>query len=157
MWGLVFEKILLYTVIKFSYSSHISCLQCTLNILQSMYNAAECLYNFWTEYSGVLDYYAGTVPTATVCNRLTQKKRELFKNPTKIEEIQGKKIIDRKWTIKTCLLRDSNPNINVWKLHPVDGVLLHVCILSLPLRISKVPVPLGHPVCVHALQNATES
>ena len=26
---------------------------------------------------------------------VTQKKRELFKNPTKIEEIQEKKIIDR--------------------------------------------------------------
>ena len=123
------------------------------------------------------------------------KKRELSKNPTKIEEIQEKKIIDRNWTITTCLLRDSNPkyqclkitscrwrppprmhyftatthfksyrsfvspcvccmlcrmrqSINVWKLRPVDGVLLHVCILSLPLRISKVPVLLCHPVCV---------
>jgi len=27
--------------------------------------------------------------------RVTQKKRQLLKNPTKIEEIQGKKIIDR--------------------------------------------------------------
>ena len=79
------------------------------------------------------------------------KKRELLKNPTKIEEVQEKKFIDRNWTIKTCLLRDSNPNINVWKLRPVDGVLLHIHILSLPLRISKVPILL------HALQNATES
>ena len=38
------------------------------------------------------------------------KKRELLKNPTKIEEIQEKKFIDRNWTITTCLLRDSNPN-----------------------------------------------
>ena len=30
------------------------------------------------------------------------KKRELLKNPTKIEEIQEKKIIDRNWTITTC-------------------------------------------------------
>ena len=34
------------------------------------------------------------------------KKRELLKNPTKIEEIQEKKFIDRNWTITTCLLRD---------------------------------------------------
>ena len=38
-----------------------------------------------------------------------KKKRELSKNPTKIEEIQEKKFIDRNWTITTCLLRDSNP------------------------------------------------
>ena len=38
------------------------------------------------------------------------KKRELLKTPTKIEEIQEKKFIDRNWTITTCLLRDSNPN-----------------------------------------------
>jgi len=31
------------------------------------------------------------------------KKRELLKNPIKIEEIQEKNI-DRNWTIKTCLL-----------------------------------------------------
>ena len=36
------------------------------------------------------------------------KKRELLKNPTKIEEIQDNKFIDRNWTITTCLLRDSN-------------------------------------------------
>ena len=38
------------------------------------------------------------------------RKRELLKNPTKIEEIQEKKFIDRNWTITTCLLRHSNPN-----------------------------------------------
>jgi len=32
------------------------------------------------------------------------KKRELLKNPTKIEEIQENKFTDRNWTIKTCLL-----------------------------------------------------
>jgi len=32
------------------------------------------------------------------------KKWELLKNPTKIEEFQEKKIIDRNWTIKTRLL-----------------------------------------------------
>ena len=31
----------------------------------------------------------------TYTNSMTQKKQELLKNPTKIEEIQGKKIIDR--------------------------------------------------------------
>jgi len=35
------------------------------------------------------------------------KERELLKSPTKIEEIQEKKFIDRNWTITTCLLRDS--------------------------------------------------
>jgi hypothetical protein len=39
--------------------------------------------------------------------RVTQKKRELLKNPTKIEEIQQKHFIDRNLTITTCLLRDS--------------------------------------------------
>ena len=44
------------------------------------------------------------------------KKRELLKNPTKIEEIQEKKFIDRNWTITTCLLRDSNPNYQCLKI-----------------------------------------
>ena len=43
------------------------------------------------------------------------KKRELLKNPTKIEEIQEKKI-DRNWTITSCLLRDSNPNYQCLKI-----------------------------------------
>ena len=44
------------------------------------------------------------------------KKRELLKIPTKIEEIQEKKNIDRNWTITTCLLRDSNPNYQCLKI-----------------------------------------
>jgi len=32
------------------------------------------------------------------------KKWELLETPTKIEEIQEKKFIDRNWTITTCLL-----------------------------------------------------
>jgi len=44
------------------------------------------------------------------------KKRELLKNPIKIEEIQEKRIIDRNWTITTCLLRDSNPNYQCLKI-----------------------------------------
>ena len=44
------------------------------------------------------------------------KKRELSKNPTKIEDIQEKKIIDRNWTVTTCLLRDSNPNYQYLKI-----------------------------------------
>jgi hypothetical protein len=44
------------------------------------------------------------------------KKRELLTNPTKIEEIQKKKLIDRNWTITTCLLRDSNPNYQCLKI-----------------------------------------
>ena len=44
------------------------------------------------------------------------KKLQLFKNLTNIEEIQEKKIIDRNWTIATCLLRDSNPNYQCLKI-----------------------------------------
>ena len=44
------------------------------------------------------------------------KKWELLKNPTKVEEIQKKKIIDSNWTITTCLLRDSNPNYHCLKI-----------------------------------------
>jgi hypothetical protein len=43
-------------------------------------------------------------------------KRERLKTPTKIEEIQEKKIIDRNWTITTFLLRDSNPHYQCLKL-----------------------------------------
>jgi hypothetical protein len=39
-----------------------------------------------------------------------------LKNPTKIEEIQEKKIIDKNWTITTCLLRDSNPDYQCLKI-----------------------------------------
>ena len=44
------------------------------------------------------------------------KKRELLKNPIKIEKIQEKKFIDRNWTITTCLLRDNNPNYQCLKI-----------------------------------------
>ena len=44
------------------------------------------------------------------------QKRELLKNPTKIGEMQKKKIIDRIWTVTTCLLRDSNPNYQCLKI-----------------------------------------
>ena len=57
---------------------------------------------------------------STLCHQLLVqgdiKKRELLKTPTKIEEIQEKKIIDRNWTITTCLLRDSNPNYQYLKI-----------------------------------------
>jgi len=43
-------------------------------------------------------------------------KRELLKNPTKIEEIQQKKFIGRNWTTTTCLLRDSNPDYQCLKI-----------------------------------------
>ena len=76
------------------------------------------------------------------------KKTGNFEKPNKIWRNPRKKFIDRNWTIKTCLLRDSNPNYHCLKIHPVDGVLLHVRILSLPLRISKVPLLLCHHVCV---------
>ena len=44
------------------------------------------------------------------------KNRKRLKNPTKIEEIQEKKIIDRNWTITTCLLRYSNANYQCLKI-----------------------------------------
>ena len=47
---------------------------------------------------------------------MTQKKTGNFENPTKIEEIQEKKIIVRNWTITTCLLRDSNPYYQCLKI-----------------------------------------
>ena len=105
------------------------------------------------------------------------KKRELLKTPTKIKEIQEKKIIDRNWTITTCLLRDSNPNYQCLKItscrwrppphmHSFTAIthfkssrsFVSPCVCCmicrmrlcriLPLRISKVPVLLCYPVCV---------
>jgi len=73
------------------------------------------------------------------------KKRELLKNPTKIE-IQEKKFIDRKWT--TCLLRDSNPNYQCSKIkscrwHPPP----HMHSFNLPLRfpIARCNISAGIP------------
>ena len=76
------------------------------------------------------------------------KKRELLKNPTKIEEIQEKKIVDRNWTITTCLLRDSNPYYQCLKIT--------YCRWRRPTRMHsftattlfKFPVLLCHSVCV---------
>ena len=97
------------------------------------------------------------------------KKRELLKNPTKIEEIQEKKLLTN-WTITTCLLRDSNPNYQClkitacrWRPPPrmrsfTATTHFKISRSFVSLRISKFPVLLCHPVCVlHALQNATES
>ena len=47
---------------------------------------------------------------------LTQKKKGIFEKPNKNWRIQEKKIIDRNWTITTCLLRDSNPNYQCLKI-----------------------------------------
>ena len=77
------------------------------------------------------------------------KKTGTFEKPNKNWRNPREKFINRNWTITTCPLRDSNPNYQCLKITFVDGVvLLHVCIPSLPLRISKVPVLLCHPVCV---------
>ena len=56
--------------------------------------------------------------------RVTQKKRELLKNPTKIEEIKNK-IIDRNWTITTCLLRDRQECIRGGGRHLQDVIFKH--------------------------------
>ena len=61
-------------------------------------------FQMTSSYTRILDIQSDT------------KKRELLKNPTKIEEIQEKKIIDRNWNITTCLLRDSNPNYQCLKI-----------------------------------------
>ena len=70
-------------------------------------------HNIWRRSSGI-------VPTSQkrVFIQMThkKKKRELLKNPTKIDEIQEKKIIDRNWNITTCLLRDNNPNYQCLKI-----------------------------------------
>ena len=48
--------------------------------------------------------------------RVTQKNGNFWKKPTKIEEIKENKIIDRNWTITTCLLRGSNPDYQCLKI-----------------------------------------
>jgi hypothetical protein len=66
------------------------------------------------------------------------KKRELLKNPTKIEEIQQKNFIDRNWTITTCLLRDSNTNYKCLKITS--------CRWHPPLRMQYFNLPLRFPI-----------
>ena len=44
------------------------------------------------------------------------KKRGTFEKPNKNLRNPRKKIIDRNWTITTCLLRDSNPNYQCLKI-----------------------------------------
>ena len=54
--------------------------------------------------------------TTNICIYRVTQKRELLKNPSKIEEIQEKKIIDRNWPITTYFLRDRNPNYQCLKI-----------------------------------------
>ena len=70
--------------------------------------------------------------------RETQKKRKLLKTQTKIEEIQQKKIIDRNWTITTCLLRDSNPDYRCLKITS--------CRWRPPPRMHSLNLPLRIPI-----------
>jgi len=44
------------------------------------------------------------------------KKTETFEKPNKNWRNPRKKIIDRNWTITTCLLRESNPNYQCLKI-----------------------------------------
>ena len=60
--------------------------------------------------------YSAKVQSALWAKYRWHKKRELLKNPTKIEEITEKKNIDRNWTTTTCLLRDSNPYYQCLKI-----------------------------------------
>ena len=48
--------------------------------------------------------------------RVKQKKGTFEKPPQKLKKSKKKKIIDRNWTISTCLLRDSNPNYQCLKI-----------------------------------------
>ena len=85
------------------------------------------------------------------------KKREFMKNPTKIEKIQVKKFIDRNWTIKTCLLRDSNANYHCLKITSCrwrPPPRMHSFTATTHFKFPLFCVTL----CVlHALQNATPS
>jgi len=74
------------------------------------------------------------------------KKRELSKNPTKIEEIQQKKNIDRNWTIITdyYLIHDYQNGEVVCSPRSLFRSAAN-CTWQ-PLCISKVPVFLCHPV-----------
>ena len=77
----------------------------------SSFSKQYCFIDFYNERCCVLR----EVRTEYTCTGW-HKKTELLKNPTKIEEIQEKKFIDRNWTITTCLLRDSNPNYECLKI-----------------------------------------
>ena len=72
----------------------------------------ECTYRLFM----FLETSHAVSPTPNYVYTGWHKKRELLKNPTKIEEIQEKKCIDRNWTITTCLLRDRNPNYQCLKI-----------------------------------------
>ena len=77
--------------------------------------------------------------------KVTQKKGKFWKTQQKFKKSK-KKIIDRNWTIKTCLLRDSNANYQCLKITS--------CRWRHPPRMHSFTVTL----CVlHALQNATPS
>jgi hypothetical protein len=97
--------------------------------------------------------FSSVSKTVTINKLVVQgdtKKRELLKNPTKIVETP-KKIIDRNWTITTCLLRDSNPNYQSLKITSSRSLFRSAANCTcLPLRISKVPVFLCHPVVLYS-------
>ena len=76
------------------------------------------------------------------------KKTVNFEKPNKNLRNLRKKFIDRNWTITTCLLRDSNQNYKCLKITSCRWRPPPRMHSSLPLRISKVPVLLCHPVCV---------
>ena len=86
------------------------------------------------------------------------QKTWTFEKPNKNWRNPRKKLLTEIEPLQLAFLETVILIVYVWKLRPVDGVLLHICILSLPLCISKVPVLLCHTVCMlHALQNTTES
>ena len=62
------------------------------------------------------DKAAGQTSQGLEKYRMTQKKREILKNPPKNWRNPRKKIIDRNWTITACLLKDSNPNYQCLKI-----------------------------------------
>ena len=80
--------------------------------------------------------------------RVTQKK-VTFEKPNKNWRNPRKKFIDRNWTIRTCLLRDSNPNYQCLKITS--------CRWRPPPRMHSFTATTHFKSVLHALQNATLS
>ena len=98
----------------------------------------ETEYNFYfVNYISLICFsFASRIETYSTGRH--KKKREILKNPTKIEEIQQKNFIDRNRTITTCLLRDSSPDNQCLKITS--------CRWRPPLRMHSFNLPLSFPI-----------
>ena len=73
-------------------------------------------------------------------NKGWHKKTGTFEKPNKNwRNPKKKKLLIETEPLQLAFQETVIQIISVWKLRPVDGVLLHVFILSLPLRISNFP------------------